>query len=224
MRLLTLILTFGLLTNLYGQTNSAIATVLKKEFSENSITDGRWIYYSDKADIKKIEKPHVKAAFSNYDFYQVTMTNCLGYHINQGTCIILFDSLESKAVLIEPIWYGGVSEQLIKLALKKRFDNKEKLLSFLNELNELMEIGSEYKFINTCSTDDLLKYDLVYFKGDSLTTGGNDTSSTVNYTSDCIWRQIEIKIKNSKIIEYTSINPALKDNKEFKKDYKETIK
>ena len=132
--------------------------------------------------------------------------------------------LKSKIILVQPIWYGGISEQLIKLVIKKQFDNKDKLLSFLNELNELMEIGSGYKFVNTSSTDDLIKYDLVYFKGDSYTTGGNGTSSTVNYTSDGIWRQIEIKVKNLKMIEYTSINPALKDNKEFKKYYKETIK
>ena len=224
MRLLTLILTIGLLTNVYGQTYPALDTVLKKELSQNSTTDGRWVYYPDKANIEKIGKPIVKAVLSNYDFYKVTLTNYLGYHVNQGTCIVLFDSLKSKIILVQPIWYGGISEQLIKLVLKKPFDNKDKLLSFLNELNELMEIGSGYKFVNTSSTDDLIKYDLVYFKGDSYTTSGNGTSSTVNYTSDGIWRQIEIKIKNLKMIEYTSINPALKDNKEFKKDYKETIK
>ena len=87
-----------------------------------------------------------------------------------------------------------------------------------------METGSVYKFVNTGSTDNLFTYNLVYFKGDSYTTGGNGISSTINYTKDGIWRQIEIKIKDLKIVEYTSINPALKDDKEFKKDYKETIK
>jgi len=224
MKLLTLILTFGFLTNIYGQTFPALDTVLKKELSQNSMTDGRWVYYSDKADIEKIEKPLVKAVLPNYDFYKVTLTNYLGYHVNQGTCIVLFDSLKSNIVLVQPIWYGGVSEPLIKLFLKKPFDNKEKLLAFLKELNELMEIGSGYRFVNTSSTDDLIKYDLVYFKGDSYTTGGNVTSSTVNYTQDGVWRQIEIKIKNFKIVEYVSINPRLKDDKEYKKDYKEIIK
>jgi len=224
MRILTMILTFGLLTNLYGQTFPELDTALKKEFSENSKTDGRWVYYSDKADVEKIEKPLVKAVLPHYDFYKVTLTNYLGYHVNQGTCIVLFDSLNSSIVLVQPIWYGGVSEELIKLVLKKKFDNKENLLSFLKELNELMEIGSGYKFVNTSSTEHLITYDLVYFKGDSYTTGGNGTSSTVNYNSDGVWRQIEIKIDDFKMIEYTSINPALKGNKEFIKDYKQTIK
>jgi hypothetical protein len=224
MRLLTLILTFGLLTNLYGQAYPALDTVLKKELSQNSTTDGRWVYYHDKANIEKIEKPLVKAVFSNYDFYKVTLTNYLGYHINQGTCVILFDSLKSKIVLVQPIWYGGISEPLIKLVLKKPFVNKDTLLSFLKELNEIMEIGSGYKFVNTSSTDNLLKYDLVYFKGDSHTTGGNGTSSTINYTQDGVWRQIEIKIKDFKMIEYISLNPAVKDDKEYKKGYMEIIK
>lgn len=223
MKLLILILTFGLLTNIYGQTYPALDTVLKREFSESSTTDGKWVYYSDKADIEKIEKPLVKDVLTNYDFYKVTLTNYLGYHVNQGTCIVLFDSLKSSVILVQPIWYGGVCEQLIKLVLKKPFDNKENLLSFMKELNELMEIGSGYKFINTSSTDNLITYDLVYFKGDSYTTVGNGTSSTVNYTKDGIWRQIEIRIKDLKMIEYTSINPALKDNKEYKDSYKETI-
>jgi hypothetical protein len=224
MRLLTLILTLGLLTNLYGQTYPALDTVLKKELSQNSTRDGRWVYCPDNANIEKIEKPLVKAVLPNYDFYKVTLTNYLGYHVNQGTCVILFDSLKSKIVLVQPIWFGGISEALIKLVLKKTFDNKDTLLSFLKELNELMEIGSGYKFVNTCHTDDLLKYDLVYFKGDSYTTGGNETSSTINYTQAGIWRQIEIKIKDFKMIEYVSINPRLKDDKKYKKDYKEIIK
>jgi hypothetical protein len=208
----------------FGQTYSALVETLKRELSETSTKDGRWVFYADKANIEKIEKPLVKAVVPSYDFYKVTLTNYLGYHVNQATCLVFFDSLKSKIVLVEPIWYGGISEPLIKLFLKQQFDNKDKLLSFLNELNELMEIGSGYKFVNTSSTEDLITYNLVYFKGDNYTAGGNGASSTVNYTSDGIWRQIEIKIKNFKMIEYASINPKLKDKKEYKDNYKETIK
>ena len=224
MRLLTLILTFGLLTKLYGQTYSALDTVLKKELSENSTTDGRWVYYSDKANIEKIEKPLVNAVLPNFDICKVTLTNYLGYQVNQGTCIVLFDNLKSKVVLVQPIWYGGISESIVKIFLKKKFDDKEKLLSFLKELNEIMEIGSGYKFVNTSSTDNLITYDLVSFKGDSYTTGGNGSSSTTTYTKDGVYRQIEIKIKDLKLVAYTSINPAIKDKKEYKDSYKETIK
>lgn len=210
--------------SVFGQTYTALEETLKKELPENSIKDGRWVFYSDKANIERIEKPLIKAVIPIYDFYKVTLTNYLGYHINQGTCVVLFDSVQSKIVLVEPIWYSGISKPLIKLILKKQFDSTEKLLSFLNELNELMEIGSGYKFANTSSSDKLITYDLVYFKGDSHTTGGNGISSTVNYTRNGIWRQIEIKIKNLKMTEYISINPALKDNREYKNDYRETIK
>ena len=87
-----------------------------------------------------------------------------------------------------------------------------------------MEIGSGYKFVKTGSSDSLITYDLVYFKGDSYTTGGNGTSSTVNYNKDGIWRQIEVEMKNLKIKKYIVMNPALKDNDEFKKDYRRIIK
>ena len=113
--------------------------------------------------------------------------------------------------MVEPLWYGGTSAQLLKLFINKSFETKETLLTFLKELNDLMEIGSGYKFVNTSSSDTLITYDLVYFKGDSYTTGGNGTSSTVNYTQDGIWRQIKIDIKKLEIIKYIAINPKTKD-------------
>ena len=224
MKQLIIILIFGSLSTLYGQSYPALEDVLKKELSENSTKDGKWVYYPGEGNIEKLEKPLVKTCLSNYTFYKVTLTNYLGYHKNQGTCVVLFDSLRSKIVLVEPLWYGGISESLIKLVLKKPFENKEELLSFLNELNELMEVGSGYKFVNTSTTDTLITYDLIYSEGDAYTIGADGIRSTVNYTKDGIWRQIEIKIKDLKIIEYTSINSALKDKKEFKDSYKETIK
>ncbi len=224
MRLLIIILTFGLLTNLYGQTSPALEEVLTRELPASSTKDGRWVFYSDKANIEKIDKPLVKAVIPNYDFYKVTLKNYLGYHINQGTCVVLFDSLKSSIVLVEPIWYGGISKTLIKLFIKKQFDSKDTLLSFLKELNELMEIGSGYKFVNTSSSENLITYDLVYFKGDTYTTGGNGISSTIQYNKNGVWRQIEIEIKDLKLKKYISINPRLKDDKEFKKDYRIIIK
>ena len=224
MKLQILILTFGILTNLCGQVNSALDNVLRKQLPASSKTDGRWVYYSQKANIEKINKQLVKDALPSFEIYKVTLTNYLGYQINQGDCIILFDSLKSKIILIQPIWYGGVSEPLIKPFLKKKFDDTVKLVNFLNELHEIMTIGSGYKFVNTSSTDNLITYDLIYFKGDSYTTVGNGTSSTINYKQDGIYRQIEVKIKNLKMVEYTTINPALKDKEEYKDSYKETIK
>lgn len=216
MKRLIIILTFGLLTNVYGQTFPNLEKVLTKELPENSTKDGRWVFYSDKANIEKINKPLVKAVIPNLAFYKVTLTNYLGYHINQGTCVVAFDSLKSKMVLVEPLWYGGIDKPLIKLFIKKQFESKDTLLSLLKELNELMEVGSAYKFINTGFTESLITYDLVYLKGDSYTTGGNETSSIVHYTQNGIWRQIRIDLKKLKIIQYTSSNPMTKE--------KETIK
>src|SRR6201988_3599482 len=133
MRLQTVILAIGLLANLYGQKYPALDIVLKKELSEKSTKDGRWVYYSNKATIEKIEKPLVKPVLANYDFYKVTLTNYLGYHVNQGTCLVLFDSFKSSIVWVQPIWYGGVNESLVKLFLKKKFDTREKLLNVVTE-------------------------------------------------------------------------------------------
>ena len=204
-------MTFGFLTNLYGQTNPRLESILKKDYSEKTANDGRWVFYSDKANIQKIDKPSVKSVIPDYDIYQVTMTNFLGYHINQGTCLVLVDSSKSKTVLVEPLWYGGTSKDLIKLFINHKFDNKDSLIKFMTQLNELMQIGSSYKFIQTSYTDSLITYDLGYFKGDSYTTGGNGTSSTINYNKDGVWRNIRVDIKNNAIIRYTEINPKTND-------------
>lgn len=211
MKLLLIILTFGFLTNLNGQTNQKLEAILKKDFSEKSSKDGKWVFYADKADIQKIDKPLVKSVIPQYDFYQVTMTNYLGYHINQGTCLVLVDTIKSKTILVEPLWYGGTSKDLIKIFIKHKFANKDSLLYFMTQLNELMQIGSGYKFLQTAYADTLITYDLGYFKGDSYTTGGNGTSSTINYNKDGVWRNIRVEIKDYAIIRYTEINPKTND-------------
>jgi hypothetical protein len=180
-------------------------------FPENSSKDRRWVYYKDRAKIEKLDKPLLKSVFPCSDFYKVTMTNFLGYHINQGTCIVLFDSLKSKIIFSEPLWYSGTSETLIKLFLRHKFSSKDSLSKFLTELNELLQIGSIYKFRETSFTETSVTFDLGYFKSDTYTTGGNGTSSTINYNEDGVWRKIIIDLKDNAIIRYTSINPKMKD-------------
>ena len=213
MKLLLIILTFSFLTNLKGQTNQKLESILKTDFSEKSSKDGKWVFYSDKADVQKIDKPLVKSVIPEYDFYQVTMTNFLGYHINQGVCLVLVDTIKSKTVLVEPLWYGGISKDLIGLFIKHKFDNKDSLLHFMTQLNELMQIGSGYKFLQTAYTDTLITYDLGYFRGDSYTTGGNGTTSTINYNKDEVWRNIRVEIKDYAIIRYSEINPKSNNKK-----------
>jgi len=139
------------------------------------------------------------------------MTNFLGYHINPGTCLVLVDSSRSKTILVEPLWYGGRSKDFVKLFIKHKFDNKNSLINFMTQLNELMQIGSGYKFIQTSYTDTLITYDLGYFKGDSYITGENGTSSIINYNKDGVWRNIRVEIKNNAIVRYTEINPKTND-------------
>jgi hypothetical protein len=211
MKTLLIIISFGFLNTAFGQVYSALEKVLTKEFSKDSQKDGRWVFYADKAKIQKLDKSSIKASFPNYDLFQVTLTNYLGWHINQGTCMILFDSLKSKIILVEPLWYSGISEPFAKLFIGRKFDNKDSLLNFINGVNELMGIGSGYRFRNTGYTDSLITYVLGYFKGDTYTTDGNGTSSTVRYNEDGIWRKIKIEIDKFAIIRYTSINPKTND-------------
>lgn len=216
MKMLLLILTIGLFTCTFGQTYTNLEKVLARELPESSFKDGRWVFYADKANIEKIDKPLVKAVIPGYDFYEVTLTNYLGYHVNSGTCLVLYDSLKSKIILVEPLWYSGIDQSLLQLFLKKQFRSKDALLSCLKELNELMEIGSVYKFVNTGYTDTLVTYDLVYLKDDSYTTGGNGISSTIRYNQDGVWRQIKIDLQTLKIMRYVSTNPATKDEETVK--------
>ena len=211
MKWLIIIATLGLFTTTYGQTFPALQKVLKKELSESSTSDGRWVFYADKANIQKIDKPTVKATIPNYDFYSVTLTNYLGWHVNPGTCLVLFDSLKSKIILVEPLWYGGASPQLVKLFLGKKFQDQNSLTNFLRGLTELMQVGSGYRFRTTSQADTLITLDLGYFKGDSYTTGGNGTSSTINYNEDGVWRKIKIELKDFAIVRYTEINPKTND-------------
>jgi hypothetical protein len=182
---------------------------LTATFPVNSTKDGRWVYYKDNGNIQKIEKRTIGKILPEYNIYKVNLTNYLGWHVNQGTCLIFLDSVHSRMTYAEPLWYGGVSEPLIKLFIGKTLNQKDTLLSFLTELNELMQIGSSYKFRVTAYSDTLIKLDLGYFKGDSYTTGGSGITSTVNYNEDGVWRKILIEIKDFAIKRYTAINPQI---------------
>ncbi len=188
---------------------------LSLTFSEKSTKDGRWVYYENEANLKQIEKPQIEKLFPDSKLYSVRLTNYLVWHINQGTCIILFDSLNSKITLAQPLWYRGISMPLVKNFIGHKFANRDSLRSFLKELNELMETGSSYRFKQTSYNDSLITYDLGYFKGDNYTTGGNGIKSTINYNEDDVWRKIRIDIKYCTITRYTSINPRIKSDREI---------
>ncbi|MFT3681341.1 MAG: hypothetical protein QM791_13775 [Ferruginibacter sp.] len=180
-------------------------------FPENSAEDGRWVYYKQQANLQRIEKPHITGILTGYDIYSVRLTNYLGWHVNHGTCLIFFDSLNAKLIFTEPLWYSGISEPLLKKFIGLPFNDRDTLLAFLTELHELMQIGSGYRFRQTSCSDSLVTYDLGYFKGDSYTTGGNGITSSVNYNEDGVWRKIRIEINNLSITRYISINPRINE-------------
>ena len=209
MKHLILILFIGIAGLVQAQNNSKLDKSLTKKLPQDSQKDGRWVYYSENANIQPIEKPLVKARIPNYNFYQVNLTNYLGYHVNEAECLILFNPKKSKIILVAPLWFSGVDANYVKLIIGEGFDNKDSLLNFLNEFHELMGVGSGYKFILTSYKDDLITYDMVYLKGDSYTTSSPGIQSTVSYSEDGVWRKIQIKISDLKIKSYTSINPKM---------------
>jgi hypothetical protein len=182
---------------------------LTASFTENSSKDGRWVYYKSRANLKKLTEPLLEKVAAGSEFYQVNLTNYLGWHVIEGVCVVVFDSAKRKMTLAKPVWYGGVSKPLVDIFIKHKFEQKDSLLNFLNALHDLMEIGAGYRFRQTSYSDSLITYDLGYFKGDSYKISGSGTSSTVHYAEDGVWRNIVVVIKDFTIISYTSINPVL---------------
>ncbi len=207
MKQVLMLLFLGLFHFAVAQTNQKLEKVLCKTFSEKSDEDGRWVFYAQNAKMQKIEKPIVKARHPNLDFYTVSMVNYLGYHINQSTCLVLYDSLKAKAVLVPPLWYSGISQNAIDLCLHQQFESKAAVLDYLQALHELIELGAGYRFVQTSYSDSLIQYDLVYSRGDSFTTGGNGVRKTIQYTQDGVWRKISVALNDWRVVQYLVVNP-----------------
>ncbi|MEO0470055.1 MAG: hypothetical protein AAF206_10580 [Bacteroidota bacterium] len=208
----------------YSQSFPELEKALAKRFPESATEDRRWVFFADRAEIEKIEKPYLLTYFPKGECYTVKLTNYLGYHINEDACVILFDRSTAKIVLVKPLWHGGVSSELIRLFINQGFESQEELQRCLNKIHELMTINSGFRFVQTAFTDKLITYDLVHIEEDTYTTTGNGISSTIRYQADEVWRQIEVEIKDLKLKTYTSINPSLKDSKEFQDSYRRKIK
>lgn len=224
MKHILIIVLVGIFNLSYSQSFPELEKILINEFPESSTEDGRWVFYKDKTEIEKLDSLGLKSDLKNFNIYKVILTNYLGYHVNQGICVVLLDSSKSNLILVEPIWYGGISESLIKSFINTKFNSKSQLTTLLADLHTIQEIGSGYKFIMTNEADDKLYYDLVYFEGDSYTTGSEFSQSTVRYNSDGVYRKIEVGIKKFKIKEYVIFNPRLEGKEEYKDSYKQVIK
>lgn len=190
-----------------------IEDFLSAEFPQRPGLDGRWVYFKNKAEITEVKKPVITSLIPSYKIFHATLINYLGYHTNPGTCSIFWDTTNTKSIYAEPLWYGEISAPLVKLFIGRKFNTRDSLANFLKELNEIMEIGSVYRFRPTFVSDTILKYDLGYFKNTGYTTGGNGSSSTINYNEDGVWRKIIIEIRDFAIVRYTSINPAVNAKK-----------
>lgn len=168
--------------------------ILSKRFPENSNIDGRWVYYREKANIQKLEKPLVSKVIPEYTFYKINLTNYLGYHINSSNNLILFDSTKSKVVHAVPMWYGDISGDLLSLFIGKTFSDSTSLLKFTTELQSLMNAGSTGGFENTKYNEDRVTFDLTY-------QGANRKE---------VWRHIEMFIVDNTIKSFRSTNPQMK--------------
>jgi hypothetical protein len=166
---------------------------LSRNFSEFSKEDGRWVYYKETANIQQLDKPEVSKIIHGYKFYKVGLTNYLGYHINNCSNLILFDSVNKKIIHPEPMWFSDNNEKFIKLFIGKRFSDSAALMAFVYEFQDLLKVGSTGQFTNT-------KYSNTKVSFDDTFNGARGAE---------VWRHIEIHIKDNKIVDYRSINPRL---------------
>ena len=194
--LLIVTLLFFIVAASFGQTFQKLDSVLLKTFPENSSIDGKWVYYSANGHIKKIDKPEVSKVLPNYTFYQVDMTNFLGYHVYTSTCLILFDSNRLQALLAVPMWYNDISKDFLKLFIGKKFNDTVALMNFMKELQDLMFIGSRAKI-----------------EDPKLDTGKVTFDMKNNYSKGKeIWRHIEISIIDNTIRRFKSTNPMMNES------------
>ena len=192
---LTFLLIIGFNLISFGQNDSELIKSLKKELSENSTKDGRWVFHENESEISKIEKPIISEFFPDIELYKVMLTNYLGYHVNKSNCLILFNRKKSKIQLVEPIWYSDIDKKFLKKFIGLKFKDKNTLNELCFELQYLMLIGSNYKVENTKITESNITFDLTY-------EGRLKTE---------VWRNLEIKKKGLEIDGFSSTNPRMNE-------------
>ncbi|WP_336126954.1 hypothetical protein [Mesoflavibacter sp. CH_XMU1422-2] len=196
------LLLFSLLT--FGQELTEIKSSLEKlKIDENGTYESdKWYYNPDKADIKKIKIETLNNVLSEYDLYSAVLEGFYGWHEKTSRCLILRKVDNGELTIIDPIWYNGISTELIKMVIGYEFKSKEELQIFTFELQGVMLIGSTHnkEFKNTVFGENKISFDLY----DS-------------YQEERIWRKIEIGIKNNKIEFLTSTNPVTNEIRTIEK-------
>lgn len=181
---------------------------LRRDFPEKSQYggyDGRWVYYSERGNIQKIAKSEVSKIIPDYSFYRVTMTNYLGYHVNTSGCLILYDSLNKKTELVQPMWYSDENEVFLKHFIGTQFTDSTFLLKFVYELQGLMIVGTSGTFFNTKYQSDRITFDLTF---DHVSV----SSGIINAVSG-IWRTFEISLTDNTIKEFKITNPRMNQSR-----------
>ncbi|GAL69177.1 hypothetical protein [Jejuia pallidilutea] len=196
------LLLFSLLT--FGQDLTKIKSSLEKlKVDENGTYESdKWYYNPDKADIKEIKTETLNKVLAEYDLYSAVLEGFYGWHEKTSRCLILRKVDNGELTIIDPIWYNGISTELIKMVIGYEFKNKEELQIFTFELQGVMLIGSTHnkEFKNTVFGENKISFDLY----DS-------------YQEERIWRKIEIGIKNNKIEFLTSTNPITNEMRTIEK-------
>jgi hypothetical protein len=193
-----IILFIGLSFVTYGQDLTEIkSSLVKLKIDENGLYEAdKWYYNPDKADIKEIKKETLNKVLSEYDLYSAILEGFYGWHEKTSRCIILRKSDNSELIIIDPIWYGGISSELIKMILGYEFRDEKELQLFVFELQEVLLIGSEHNkyFKNTVFGENKITFDLYDFS-----------------KTERIWRKIVIGIENNAIKYLSSTNPIINE-------------
>ncbi len=182
----------------HGQKFRKLDSILSKQLTQNQVGESRWVYYRKYAKIQGVHKPEINKLLSNFKFYTATLTNYLGWHVETSRCLILFDTVQSKILLVEPMWYSDLNEAFLRLFIGTKFKDKSSLMKFITELQSLLIVGfEEGKFTNTKYFDSNVTFDLT-----EINSGKTDT-----------WRTIEIAAPDNVIKSFKSTNPKINESR-----------
>lgn len=165
--------------------------LLTKEFPKGSNIDGRWVYEDDSNEIESVPS-HLTELLSGQEFFKTTMVNYLGWHIESSECLIVFDQKKSKVILIEPVWYGGITKEFIQLFISQKFQSKKEIQKFVFALQDVLLIGSVNKSFRETSINDKSAVFKLYDKND-------------------VWRNVEMTFNNGSFVGLISTNPKTKE-------------
>ncbi|MEL7269336.1 MAG: hypothetical protein AAGL34_07180 [Bacteroidota bacterium] len=176
-----------------AQQHLQLETILTKEFPKDSEIDGRWVYEKDLNEIE-IVTTHLTELLPEHKFFKTQMVKYLGWHTESSECLILLNQKESDVLLVEPVWYGGISEEFIQLFIGHKFESEKEMKKFVFALQDLLLIGSEKKhFRETSINKNSVIFDL--------------------YDENNVWRNIIMTFDNGSLVDLTSTNLKTKEKK-----------